>query len=72
MLITREQFARALSQGLGRPILYAQAGKITETEAWRLNELTEHAGLLMLRKAHAAALLKWRGQPVPAPAELGV
>jgi hypothetical protein len=48
-----------------------RAGQITGAEARRLNELTEHADLLMLRKAHAAALLKRRGQPVPTPAELG-
>jgi hypothetical protein len=33
-----------------------------------LDRLTEEADLLMLRKAHAAALLRWRGHAIP-PAE---
>ncbi|HMQ35393.1 MAG TPA: hypothetical protein PKD53_32080 [Chloroflexaceae bacterium] len=49
-----------------------RAGVITFEEAQRLGELTEYADLLMLRKAYAAVLLKWRGQPVPAPSDLPV
>jgi hypothetical protein len=49
-----------------------RAGVIAAVEGQRLQELAEHADLLMLRKAYAAVLLKWRGQPVPAPAALEV
>jgi hypothetical protein len=44
-----------------------QAGTLTDTERLELNDLRTAAEGLMLRKAHAAALLRWRGHTVPRP-----
>jgi len=38
-----------------------QAGKLTARERVALDDLVSEAELLMLRKSHAYALLKWRG-----------
>lgn len=69
--VVRERMAAAVVEEFDELRERRRAGQITGAEARRLNELTEHADLLMLRKAQAAALLKRRGQPVPTPAELG-
>ena len=37
-------------------------GSLSAAESAELSELREHADRFMLRKAHAAALLRWRGQ----------
>ncbi|MBI4770752.1 MAG: hypothetical protein HY784_10190 [Chloroflexi bacterium] len=42
------------------------AGTITAAERRRLSELGREGDRLMLRKAHAYALLKWRGHKLPA------
>ncbi len=47
-----------------------QAGELTTTERARLDQFQQQADLVMLRKARAAVLLRFRGQPVPTPAEL--
>jgi hypothetical protein len=47
-----------------------RAGVITEAEQQTLTTMAHNADLLMLRKAYAAVLLKWRGQRVPTLAEL--
>jgi hypothetical protein len=44
-----------------------QAGPLTDTERVELHNLRTGAERLMLRKAHAAALLRWRGHAVPRP-----
>lgn len=41
-----------------------QAGELTDQEQQELNVLLHQADQLMLKKAHACALLRWRGQPV--------
>ena len=46
-------------------VLLAQPS-CTATQQQKLDELRFAADLFMLRKAHAAALLKWRGRIVPA------
>jgi hypothetical protein len=43
-------------------------GAMTETERLELTQLRIEADRFMLRKAHAAALLRWRGHQLP-PAE---
>jgi hypothetical protein len=48
-------------------LLRNQAGTLTDTERVELNDLRTEAEGLMLRKAHAAALLRWRGHTVPRP-----
>ncbi|MBL1176774.1 hypothetical protein [Pantanalinema sp. GBBB05] len=40
---------------------------LTSAEQVELAELRSQADLFMLRKAHAAALLRWRGHRVPHP-----
>jgi len=45
-------------------------GRLTEQEQQRLTKLGVKARKLTLRKAHAYALLKWRGHRVPTLAEL--
>ena len=44
-----------------------QNGEITAVEKLELAKFREKADCFMLRKAHAAALLRWRGHAVPQP-----
>ncbi len=41
-----------------------KSGSLTETEQIRLRELRNLADQLMLKKAHACAILRWRGKPI--------
>jgi hypothetical protein len=41
-----------------------QAGDLTAEEQQELQDLLLQADQLMLKKAHACALLRWRGQPM--------
>ena len=43
-----------------------QENRLTQEEQHELGELRELADSLMLRKAYAWAVLKWRGYPIPA------
>lgn len=47
-----------------------QQGRLTEDEQQTLDTLREEADLLMLRRAYAAALLKWRGHRIPTPTDM--
>jgi len=47
-----------------------QAGTLTEREREQLTQLGTEARKLTLRKAHAYALLRWRGHRIPTSAEL--
>ena len=47
-----------------------QAGELTETEQETLASLQKEADKIMLRKARAAVLLRFRGQRIPTLAEL--
>ena len=42
-------------------------GQLTSAEKQELQQLRRDADRFMLRKAHAAALLRWRGYTVPIP-----
>lgn len=42
-------------------------GSVSEAERLELARLRRETDQFMLRKAHAAALLRWRGHPVPNP-----
>ena len=44
-----------------------KSGVLTGAERLELNALREEADRFMLRKAHAAVLLRWRGHDVSAP-----
>ncbi|MBI3760638.1 MAG: hypothetical protein HY260_02075 [Chloroflexi bacterium] len=43
------------------------SGTLSETEGLELTRLRAESDLFMLRKAHAALLLRWRGHDVPTP-----
>lgn len=45
-------------------------GALSSKEKQELEKLREEADLFMLRKAHAAALLRWRGHILPPPDKL--
>lgn len=51
-------------------LLEKSKGDITPTERDELTELRLGADRLMLRKAYAWAVLRWRGQSIPALSEL--
>ncbi len=57
---------REIRELLGRN----QDGELTDEEGERLAQLQQQADLVMLRKAHAASLLRFRGKRVPTVAEL--
>ena len=42
-------------------------GTLTDAKRRELDELRQEADRFMLRKAHAAALLRWRGYQLPSP-----
>jgi hypothetical protein len=42
-----------------------QQGNLTKAERLELTDLRTEADRFMLRKAHAAALLRWRGHTIP-------
>lgn len=42
-----------------------QAGTLTETEKQELDQLSEEAERLTVKKAFAYTLLRWRGYPIP-------
>lgn len=44
-----------------------EAGSLTDEQREALSRMRDAHDRLTLRKAHAAALLKWRGRLVPAP-----
>lgn len=46
-------------------------GALTDAERRELDKLRQEADWFMLRKAHAAALLRWRGYQLPSPEPLG-
>src|SRR5439155_17763029 len=48
-----------------------QSASLTATERERLTTLQQQADLVMLRKARAAVLLRFRGKRIPTPTELG-
>ncbi len=51
-------------------LLLNQAGTLSEMESEQLSELQSQADLVMLRKARAAVLLRFRGKRIPTLAEL--
>ena len=51
-------------------LLRNQAGMLTDSEREQLALLQQQADLVMLRKARAAVLLRFRGKRVPTPSEL--
>jgi hypothetical protein len=65
-----ETVPRDLQQRLHDLLVRHQVGTLTDAEREQLAVLQQQADLVMLRKARAAALLRFRGKRVPTLAEL--
>lgn len=64
-VVARSQQSEAVSERY-QELLDANAdGELSTTGREELNQLRDAADRLMLRKAHATALLRWRGHAVP-------
>jgi len=66
-----ETVPAALQRELSELLEQQQAASLTGAERERLTMLQQQADLVMLRKARAAVLLRFRGKRIPTPAELG-
>jgi hypothetical protein len=67
--IAQRVFPETKQRQLSNLLRKNQTGTLTEKEERKLDTLHREANQLMLRKAHAYALLKWRGHRVPKPTE---
>lgn len=65
-----ETVPRAQQRRLHALLARQQAGRLTASEQTHLTTLQRQADLVMLRKARAAVLLRFRGKRVPTVAEL--
>ena len=68
--VARSVFPTDKRRSYDRLLEKNSAGKITAAEREQLKTLRLESERLMLRKAHAYALLKWRGHTLPALNEL--
>jgi hypothetical protein len=66
-----ETVPAALQRGLSNLLERQQSTSLTVAERGRLTTLQHQADLVMLRKARAAGLLRFRGKRIPTLAELG-
>jgi len=66
-----ETVPAALQRELSELLERQQSASLTGAERERLTMLQQQADLVMLRKARAAVLLRFRGKRIPTPAELG-
>ncbi len=65
-----ETVPAALQRELSELLERQQSASLTVAERERLTTLQRQADLVMLRKARAAVLLRFRGKRIPTPAEL--
>ena len=65
-----ETVPRAQQQRLHDLLTRQQAGRLTVSQRVQLGALQQQADLVMLRKARAAVLLRFRGKRMPTVAEL--
>lgn len=65
-----ETVSAVLQRGLSELLERQQSASLTGAERERLTMLQQQADLVMLRKARAAVLLRFRGKRIPTPAEL--
>ena len=69
--VLRPATCRLLQQARHQQLLEKNAsGTLTPAEPRELAALRTSADRMMLRKAYAVAVLRWRGQPIPALNEL--
>ncbi len=66
----KESGSPALQTKLGKLLCKSQDNELSPTDRKRLTTLQTEADLLMLRKARAAVLLRFRGKRVPTLAEI--
>jgi hypothetical protein len=66
-----ETVPTAVQRELNKLLTRQQSVALTETEHKRLSTLQGQADLVMLRKAWAAVLLRFRGKRLPTLEELG-
>jgi hypothetical protein len=65
--VLREQFPAASAARQADLLERNSQGALSPAERAELRRLSDAANRLMLRRAHAAALLRWRGHTVPFP-----
>lgn len=65
--VARERWAPADADRYDELLARQEAGNLLDGERAELARMREAHDRRTLRKAHAAALLKWRGRPVPSP-----
>jgi hypothetical protein len=65
--VARERWAAADVDRYDELLNRQQEGSLSDSERAELGRMREAHDRRTLRKAHAAALLKWRGRPVPLP-----
>jgi hypothetical protein len=62
--IAQSQSPREQQERLSALLEGNQEGLLSEAEEQELQELSQAADRFMLKKAHACAILRWRGQPI--------
>lgn len=65
--IAESQMSKATDDRYDELIDRNREGELTDAERIELQGLREAADRFMLQKAHAAALLRWRGRRLPVP-----
>ena len=68
--VLKSKVSPTTQRKLRRLLRKNQAETLTDRERQKLETLQHEADLVMLRKAHAALLLKWRGHRIPTLKEL--
>ena len=68
--VMKETVPAALQRELSELLERQQSASLTVSEREQLTALQRQADLVMLRKARAAVLLRFRGKRIPTPAEL--
>ncbi len=69
--VAESKMSSARQRWYSRLLRKNQAGTLKDIEKQQLADLGAEARKLTLRKAHAYAVLKWRGHRIPTLAELG-
>ncbi len=65
--ITRERWSQSDVDRYDALLDQKEQGSLSDGEQAELARFRDTHDRMLLRKAHAAALLKWRGRPVPSP-----
>lgn len=68
--VAESQFPAEKQRAYDRLLAKNSRGELTAQEIERMHTLGDEARHLMVKKAHAYLVLKWRGQPIPTREEL--